>query len=184
VNRLACSILIICAGCAPRPSVESNLMPLVYCHAAQATATNQNQPEPAAAKEDAAEIHSQETIDIREPAAPGRGAKNKNDKVADSPQVLRWKQWGKAAGPRLIYFTAPGCAPCRKQEQILDKMAGQLDGITCVKLGSADAARWGVRVTPTIILVDAFNVVQYRAVGLILEGMLSKQLKRIDGSAQ
>jgi thiol-disulfide isomerase/thioredoxin len=62
--------------------------------------------------------------------------------------------------PTIIYFTTPGCVPCRTQQQpALQRLQERLgEGIQIVRIDAAEqpeaAERWGVFTAPTTFIVD------------------------------
>jgi thiol-disulfide isomerase/thioredoxin len=77
--------------------------------------------------------------------------------AAPSDPIL---QATKPGVPTIIYFTTPGCVPCRTQQQpALQRLQERLgDAIQIVKIDAAEqpeaAERWGVFTAPTTFIVD------------------------------
>ena len=63
--------------------------------------------------------------------------------------------------PAVVYFTTPGCIPCKVQQQpALLKLTEELsNGVQVIKIDATQepdiAARWGVMSAPTTFILDA-----------------------------
>lgn len=63
--------------------------------------------------------------------------------------------------PAIVYFTTPGCAPCRTvQTPALARLQSEYgDGLQIVRVDACehpdDAVRWGVFSAPTTFIIDA-----------------------------
>jgi thiol-disulfide isomerase/thioredoxin len=69
----------------------------------------------------------------------------------------------------LVQFSSAFCAPCRATKQILDRVAGQVDGVAHYEIDAEShldlVRRLDVRRTPTTLVLDASGVVRKRAAG-------------------
>ncbi|MDQ1688265.1 MAG: hypothetical protein QOK42_1240 [Frankiaceae bacterium] len=69
----------------------------------------------------------------------------------------------------LVQFSSAFCAPCRATRQVLDRVAGQVEGVAHYEI-DAEAnlelvRRLDVRRTPTTLVLDATGMVRRRAAG-------------------
>jgi len=77
---------------------------------------------------------------------------------------------------RLLYFYSPACGPCRSMTPLIDRLArehgnvGKID----VQQDPDTARRFGVRATPTTVLVKG-NIVK----GVVLGAKSLKQLEKL-----
>jgi thiol-disulfide isomerase/thioredoxin len=118
-------------------------------------------------------------------------------------QVLRWRQLKQVNQsavtdpllgtlrpdtPAIIYFTTPGCVPCRTQQQpALQQLADELgDGVQIVKIDAteepATADRWGVFSAPTTFVVNPKKQVHSVNYGFADSQRLKQQLQQATGS--
>ncbi len=70
--------------------------------------------------------------------------------------------------PTLVYFSAPTCTACARMPFIHEVMAGYRERVVFVEKSvdrDTSAARYGVRETPTFVLVDAQGQELARAAG-------------------
>lgn len=75
----------------------------------------------------------------------------------------------KSEKPVLVDFGAEWCMPCRQQEPILEKLAGEREDVRFVKVdidsSPATAASYGIRGVPTLVLFEGGEA-KTRALGL------------------
>ena len=87
--------------------------------------------------------------------------------------------------PAILYFTAPGCAPCETiQKPALEQLRQRFDGglqilevDASVKPRLADA--WGVLAVPTVFLIDASGRPRRVHHGPVRAEVLTRQLEEI-----
>ncbi len=69
----------------------------------------------------------------------------------------------------LVQFSSAFCAPCRAARRILERVVATDDGVAHVEIDVADRTdlgeRFGVTVTPTVLVLDADGAVVRRASG-------------------
>ncbi len=74
----------------------------------------------------------------------------------------------KKAKKIILFFLNPGGRPCQIQEEILNKMKGQLNGVKIVNVSTAkmeDRAKfytYGIRALPAIIILDINGKEEHR----------------------
>lgn len=98
--------------------------------------------------------------------------------------VFHRSDLGLADGDRpdavLVEFGTEHCAPCRRVEQHLDKLAGDVPGLRVVTIDAGRrldlADRYRVRRVPTIFVADADLRILHRASGAVTEGALRERL--------
>jgi thiol-disulfide isomerase/thioredoxin len=92
---------------------------------------------------------------------------------------------GKHDGPVLVYFTTPGCAPCKTvQKPAIEQVKNMLaNGLEVVEIDAAEqpevARRWGVVSVPTTFVLDAHGQARYVNNGVARAEKLFKQLHGI-----
>ncbi len=88
------------------------------------------------------------------------------------PDVLTEADLGGSLGQRatLVQFSTAFCAPCRPTRQILDQVAGMVDGVTHVEVDAAErldlVRRLRINSTPTVLVLDPAGAIVRRASGL------------------
>lgn len=103
---------------------------------------------------------------------------------ADDDAFFRRSDLGLADGERpdavLVEFGTEHCAPCRRVEQHLDKLAGDVPGLRIVTVDAGErlelADRYRVRRVPTVFVADRDLRILHRASGAITEGALRERL--------
>ncbi|MCB9455174.1 MAG: thioredoxin family protein [Anaerolineaceae bacterium] len=89
--------------------------------------------------------------------------------------------------PAIVYFTTPGCMPCKTQQQpALATLQTELgDGIQIIQVDAADdpeaARRWGVFSAPTTFILDGQGKPQTVNHGVAGTVMLRQQLAGLAG---
>lgn len=84
--------------------------------------------------------------------------------------------------PVIVYFTTPGCIPCRTQQQpALHRLQDELgNGIQVVTIDAAEnldaASRWGVFSAPTTFVLDSTRQVRHINHGVADTAALKRQL--------
>lgn len=72
-------------------------------------------------------------------------------------------------GVTVVQFSSTFCAPCRATRRVLERVVATADDVTHVELDVADhpdlGERLDIRVTPTVLVLDAHGVVRGRALG-------------------
>jgi thiol-disulfide isomerase/thioredoxin len=70
----------------------------------------------------------------------------------------------------LVQFSTAFCAPCRPTRQILDQVAGLVDGVSHVEVDAAErldlVRRLRINSTPTVLVLGPDGAVARRAVGV------------------
>ncbi len=74
----------------------------------------------------------------------------------------------------LFYFYSEQCAPCRTVAPLVDRMAERYGNMVKVDVARHTAAAWrfGVRATPTLVLVEGGRVIK-----VLLGGVSERQLE-------
>ncbi len=89
--------------------------------------------------------------------------------------------------PAILYFTAPGCAPCETiQKPALDQLRERYDGGLQILEVDASARpnladAWGVLAVPTVFLIDASGRPRRVHHGPVRAEVLARQLEEIGG---
>lgn len=69
-----------------------------------------------------------------------------------------------------VHFSSAFCAPCRATRVLVDKVAGEYEGVRVVEIDAEDnlalVRRLDIRRTPTVLVLDAEGEVRRRASGL------------------
>lgn len=80
----------------------------------------------------------------------------------------------------LVEFGTEHCAPCRRVEQHMDKLAGDVPGLRIVTVDAGErldlADRYRVRRVPTVFVADGDLRILHRASGTITEDALRERL--------
>lgn len=103
---------------------------------------------------------------------------------APTDPLLRNLREGAAA---IVYFTVPGCVPCRTQQQpTLERLSHELgDRLQIVRVDAAEdqaaAERWGVLSAPTTFVLDPTRRVHHVNHGLADVATLRRQLETAGG---
>ena len=91
--------------------------------------------------------------------------------MTTQPPHLTAEDLGAPLGQRatFVQFSSAFCAPCRGTRRILERLVATDDGVAHVELDVADRTdlgeRFGVTVTPTVLVLDRDGVVVRRASG-------------------
>ena len=88
--------------------------------------------------------------------------------------------------PAILYFTSPGCMPCRTiQRPALDELQRRYgDGIQVIEVNALESPElsdhWGVLSVPTTFIIDSGGRPRCINHGAARLGKLERQLERID----
>jgi thiol-disulfide isomerase/thioredoxin len=86
--------------------------------------------------------------------------------------------------PTVVYFTAPGCVPCRiVQRPVLERLTDRHQRVTVIEIDASArpdlADRWGVLSVPTIFVLDPAGQPLHANHGVTHEHILEKQLSAV-----
>lgn len=84
--------------------------------------------------------------------------------------------------PTVVYFTAPGCVPCRTvQRPALERLTNRHQRVTVIEIDASArpdlADRWGVLSVPTTFVLDPAGQPVHANHGVTPEHLLERQLR-------